>query len=129
MPYLLVWHLYSLMAWFKSKNMLSVSAINRRLSSLRKTTVLMTNLPSSQQAIGKYFHPFNEKRPLDHLQQPRLEKVKCHHFWDPDCSNTSKMIAKLQTICSTATSSFLKEGTSGRIEYFRTVEEHDSCWE
>lgn len=124
MPYLLVQHLYSLMAWFKSK---SLSVINRRLSSLRKMAVLMANLPISQQAITKFFHPLNEKRPPDHLQQPRLEKVKCHHFWQPE--EVKHFKDDRQTRCSTAKCSFLKDGASGRIDYFKTTEGHKSCRE
>lgn len=37
-----------------------------------------------QPSISKLFCSLNEKRPLDHLQQPKLEKVKCYYLWDPD---------------------------------------------
>ena len=37
-----------------------------------------------QPSISKLSCSLNEKRPLDHLQQPKLEKVKCYYLWDPD---------------------------------------------
>ena len=39
---------------------------------------------TGQQSISKYFCTLNEKRPSDHLQQPKLEKVKCLYLWDPE---------------------------------------------
>jgi len=37
--------------------------------------------PSGQQSISKFFSPLKADRPL--VQQPKLEKVRCCHLWDP----------------------------------------------
>ena len=80
--------------------------------------------PSGQHSIQKFFCPLNAERPLDHVQQPKLEKVRCYHLWDPEVVKHFK--ADRQIRLWTAKSLFNQKITSEDICCFKTIG-HGNC--
>ena len=80
---------------------------------------------TNQQSIRKFFCPLNAERPLDHLQPPKLERVKCCHLWDPEVVKHFK--ADCQIRRWTAKTLFKHQVASGELCCFKTIEGHENC--